>query len=182
MTTKEQERKALAQIKKIVDSLGEDSYIATAFEGCFEIAADNIENDFACSMKQRAESAEKKAAAAESAAKELGDRLAATMKTVQINHDNAMSEIRRLEEELAEARKMALDPWLYDRLMEDYGNQAKEHKDRMAELADIIVDHAEQADGPSFRNAVASYRVRKEHYEICDQVVRALEMMQPAGV
>ena len=60
--TKEQERKALAQIKKIVDSLGEDSYIATAFEGCFEIAEENIENDFACSMKQRVESAEKQAA------------------------------------------------------------------------------------------------------------------------
>ena len=55
MTTKEQEKKALEQIRKIVSSLGEGSYIATAFEGCFEIAEDNIENDFACSMKQRAE-------------------------------------------------------------------------------------------------------------------------------
>lgn len=36
MVTKEQERKALEQIKKIVDSLGADSYIATAFDGCFE--------------------------------------------------------------------------------------------------------------------------------------------------
>ena len=61
MTTKEQERKALEQIRKIVDSLGEDSYIGTAFEGCFEIAERNIDNDFGCSMKQRAESAEKKA-------------------------------------------------------------------------------------------------------------------------
>lgn len=60
MTTKEQERKALEQIRKIVEGLGEDSYIRTAFEGCFEIAEENIDNDFACSMKQRAESAEKK--------------------------------------------------------------------------------------------------------------------------
>lgn len=60
MTTKEQERKVLAQIKKLVDELGEDSYIGTAFEGCWLIAHDNIENDWACSMKQRAESAEKK--------------------------------------------------------------------------------------------------------------------------
>lgn len=30
MTTKEQERKALAQIKKIVESLGEDSYIGNS--------------------------------------------------------------------------------------------------------------------------------------------------------
>lgn len=60
MTTKEQELKALTQIKKIVDGLGEDSYIGTAFDGCFEIAETNIDNDWACSMKQRAESAEKK--------------------------------------------------------------------------------------------------------------------------
>lgn len=57
MTTKEQERKALEQIKKIVAGLGENSYVATAFEGCFEIAEENIENDFACSMKQRADAA-----------------------------------------------------------------------------------------------------------------------------
>lgn len=60
MTTKDQERKALEQIKKIVDSLGDDSYIGTAFDGCFEIAAKNIENDFACSMKERAEIAERR--------------------------------------------------------------------------------------------------------------------------
>lgn len=64
MTTKDQERKVLAQIKKIVEDLGEGSYIGMAFEGCFEIAEENIENDFACSMKQRAEAAEKKYRAA----------------------------------------------------------------------------------------------------------------------
>lgn len=58
MTTKEMERKALEQIRKIVEELGEGSYIATAFEGCFEIAEENIENDFACSMQQRKEAAE----------------------------------------------------------------------------------------------------------------------------
>lgn len=60
MTTKEQERKALAQIRKIVDGLGDGSYIGMAFEGCFEDAETNIENDWGCSMKQRAESAERK--------------------------------------------------------------------------------------------------------------------------
>lgn len=59
MTTKEQERKALEQIKKIVAGLGENSYVATALEGCFEIAEENIEYDMACSMKQRYEAAVK---------------------------------------------------------------------------------------------------------------------------
>lgn len=51
ISTKEQERKALAKIKKIVDELGEDSYIGTAFKGCFEIAETNIENDWGCSLQ-----------------------------------------------------------------------------------------------------------------------------------
>lgn len=58
MTTKEQERKALEQIKKIVEGLGEDSYVATAFTGCFEDAEENIENDFAFSMYGRFKSIE----------------------------------------------------------------------------------------------------------------------------
>ena len=52
ITSKDQERAALRKIHKIVESLGENSYIATAFEGCFELAEENIENDFACSLKQ----------------------------------------------------------------------------------------------------------------------------------
>ena len=61
MVTKEQERKALEQIKKIVDSLGADSYIATAFDGCFEDARENFENDFALCMKDRYETERKRA-------------------------------------------------------------------------------------------------------------------------
>lgn len=60
MTTKEQERKALEQIRKIIAGLGDLSYIGTALEGCLEIADQNIEYDFADSMKGRAEIADKK--------------------------------------------------------------------------------------------------------------------------
>ncbi len=57
LATKEQERKALERIREIVAELGEDSYVGTAFDGCFEIAESNIENDFLCSLKQRHEQA-----------------------------------------------------------------------------------------------------------------------------
>lgn len=49
--TKDQERKALEQIKKIVEDLGEDSYIAIAFDGVWELAEENIERDFGCSCR-----------------------------------------------------------------------------------------------------------------------------------
>ena len=51
MVSKDEERKALAKIKAIVDGLGNDSYVAMAFDGAFEIAEDNINNDFANSVK-----------------------------------------------------------------------------------------------------------------------------------
>lgn len=57
IATKEQERKALEQIRKIVDGLGKNSYVGTAFDGCFEMAEENIEFDCAYSMKGNYESA-----------------------------------------------------------------------------------------------------------------------------
>ena len=52
--TKQQERDTLEKIRKMVEQLGPDSYLATAFEGCFDLAAENIDNDWACSMADRA--------------------------------------------------------------------------------------------------------------------------------
>lgn len=43
--TKQQEREALDKIRKLVEQLGPDSYLATTFEGCFQLAAENIDND-----------------------------------------------------------------------------------------------------------------------------------------
>lgn len=59
MATKAEELRALEQIKDIVSQLGPDSYVAMAFEGCFEVAEDNIGNDWGCSLLQRAQAAEK---------------------------------------------------------------------------------------------------------------------------
>ena len=63
MTTKEQERKALEQIKKIVSGLEENSWVATALDGMIEDAEENIENDFANTWKGRAKDAETRAKA-----------------------------------------------------------------------------------------------------------------------
>lgn len=58
MATKAEERKALEQIRKIVEGLGEGSYISIAMEGMFEDAEENINNDFGVSMKDRWQTAE----------------------------------------------------------------------------------------------------------------------------
>ncbi len=51
IATKDQERKALEQIKKMVAELGDNSYLATAFTGAFELAEINIDDDAACSTQ-----------------------------------------------------------------------------------------------------------------------------------
>lgn len=61
IATKDQERKAIEEIRKIVDNLGENSYVGAAMEGVLELAKDNIENDFVQSMKESVETAEKRA-------------------------------------------------------------------------------------------------------------------------
>ena len=95
--SKQQERDALDQIRAIVDTLGPDSYLATAFAGCFEDAEENIKNDFACSMKQRLESAEAKRIEAELGYNRLVDKLAESEKALEA----ARADIEKKDEEIA---------------------------------------------------------------------------------
>jgi uncharacterized protein YeeX (DUF496 family) len=49
IATKQEEKNALLKIQKIVENLGENSYLGMAFEGIWKIAENNIENDFGVS-------------------------------------------------------------------------------------------------------------------------------------
>lgn len=55
MTTKQQERDALAKIEKILKSIDEDGYVNIAFAGCVEDARRNIDEDAAYSAAESAE-------------------------------------------------------------------------------------------------------------------------------
>lgn len=94
MTTKEQERKALDKIRKIIEELGQDSYIATAFEGCIEDAENNIEDDAAYSMKSRWEHAEEKLEDARQQAEEKRQEVEVYKKELQ----NSEANINRLND------------------------------------------------------------------------------------
>jgi len=60
MTTKEQERKALEQIKKILETLGADSYVGAAIDAeVLQAAEDNIGNDWMLSPSERIRNLEK---------------------------------------------------------------------------------------------------------------------------
>jgi len=52
IATKDQERKTLEKIKKMVAELGENSYLAAAFTGAFELAEQNIKNDWGLTTQE----------------------------------------------------------------------------------------------------------------------------------
>lgn len=120
MTTKEQERKALEQIRKIVEGLGEYSYVGTAMEGVLEVAEQNIEYDAAFSLfaqKNIAKKAEAEANKQAEISKEDADRFRR-----QLDAANAM---------LA-SRNQMLDE--KDRKIEEFYNRQVELMDKIAEL------------------------------------------------
>ena len=73
--TKDQEREVLQKIKKLIDSTGSDSYISAAFEGCIDLANDNIDNDWCMSFKDAAETAHANEMKAEAIAQERAEQI-----------------------------------------------------------------------------------------------------------
>lgn len=105
--TKQQERDTLEKIRKMVEQLGPDSYLATTFEGCFDLAAENIDNDWACSMADRARNAERHVA-------ELEDKLSESVKDYEAAHAAAHAvaeekdaEIAKLKDQLKQTQETA---------------------------------------------------------------------------
>lgn len=143
MTTKDQERKALEKIRKIVEELGEGSYIGMAFEGCFEIAEENIENDFGCSWKQRAERAEHDS------------------KVLQNAADTCKAERDEARKEVDDLKKRTLTGEDLHRIANLVTAKRISLKETMERAAKQIVDNAEHPAGHDFKNAVEDHREAK---------------------
>lgn len=179
--TKDQERDALATIKKLVEDLGPQSYLATAFEGCFQDAEDNIENDFAFSMKARYEAAEEKlrelggdynavktdAARAQERLEELG-RLVKTLKdenralTVRLAKRTFPEELRR-------------DLWMMAT------GEAEESRARMAKAAHMMALCADNPACVGFKESVAEYRKEEKRAKEMETRAAALDALEPKG-
>lgn len=123
MTTKQEERNALSEIRRIVDALGPDSYIGMAFEGLWEIASSNIENDFADSMKERWKSAREDAAHYHHACVDLTarvDELNRALDCAEEENASLRREIGSVSEERESLREeiVHLKARLYDYMVE----------------------------------------------------------------
>lgn len=149
--TKQQEREALEEIKAIVASLGETSYLATAFEGCFEDAENNIDDDAAYSMKDRWVSSEEKLAAANK-----------KISNMELDNRDLRLALEKAKQEAADAQQALRDKTLSPDDMEDV--QALVQQDifdlesNLKEAAQAIVQHADKPESEEFKQAVRDHR------------------------
>lgn len=157
--TKEQEREALEKIKAMVTELGPQSYLATAFEGCFTDAESNIENDFGDSMQRRWESANEKLSAAQE----------------EVNRLNA--QLTAAQEELEALRGKQLPAWLHSAAYSLVCEELATARKRMEETAETMADLADAPQDIAFAAAVKNYRAAKERREVCEQIVAGLEAL-----
>ena len=143
MATKEQERKALEKIRRIVTELGENSYVGMAFEGCFEIALDNINNDFGNDPMDLLRSAREEA---ESWKNKVADE---QLKAKAINEAH-LEEVNKLQETIERLTgQLASEKEYGDRKREEVGeatNTAMEYfdslqatKQKLEEAEDTII-------------------------------------------
>ena len=153
-TTKEQERKALEKIRKIVSDLGENSYLSMAFDGCFDIAESNIDNDFGDSPRENLAYAEKQIKDLEAKIEHLSEA-----NTVLQNRMSSMS-IEIVSKKSLQIAEEAIRKVRGDYLEEDI------------KLKNTIVENAETPDTEIFKNAVQRHKFLNNE---CEAYKKALD-------
>ena len=174
IATKDQERETLEKIKAMVAELGPQSYLATAFEGCFEDAEGNIENDFGDSMKGRVEMAEEKA-------RELGSQYnAAKMDASHLKDqlDDILVQLATAQEQIAALKRQQLPEHLRRDLWVMVTDEAQASRTRMAEAADKMAVGADNPECVLFKDYVARYRAEKSRAEAMEQRATELEALE----
>ena len=132
ISTKDQERAARKKIEAILESLGENSYVATAFTGCLEIAAENIENDFACSMQDQRDSARREA-------ETLRGKLAKMIESAKDQESSLSIANRRAEERERVADSLRKRAELAERTMRDEADRAGHLAEKCKRQAEELV-------------------------------------------
>ena len=170
IATKQQERDTLAAIRKMVEELGPQSYLATAFDGCFEDAENNIENDFADSMKTRWLRADAQLNAAKGTIEELEAQKRSMQETInRLQQENAEAEARRVTE---------TDLVHLIRLAEEDLAEAEQRRDAAAQ---DIVTYADNPASEEFRQAVAAHRNATSSVEAKKERLSRLNIIRNAG-
>ena len=164
--TKAQERETLEKIKAMVAELGPQSYLATAFEGVFEVAEMNIDEDAAYSFPGRVSLLEEQL-------KEMGSKYNAARSDVEV----LRSQLDHAQEQADALKKQQLPVWLHSAVYGLASAELATSKARMEQAAETMAYYAEAPQDIAFAEAVKGYRAAKERREVCEQIVKGLEAL-----
>lgn len=173
--TKEQERETLEKIKAIVAELGPQSYLKTAFEGVYEVAEMNIDEDAAYSFPGRVNILEEQL-------KEMGSKYNAAKSDVPILKkalEDAEAQLAAAQEQIAALKRQQLPEELRRDLWTMVTTEAEASRARMAEAADKMAIGADNPGCVLFKDSVALYRAEKTRAEAMEQRAAELDALEP---
>lgn len=176
--TKEQERKAVEKIRKIVSELGEGSYVGTALEGCLEDAESNIENDFGDSMKRRWEYAEAQLKTAREEIASLKNELAESEKDYEAAHAAAHEIAEKKDAEIAALRKQVLEADDLTDLIQLVTEKCFSLGEEVKNAAERIVEASGEPDSAAFKNAVNDHRAAKRNLDYYTSLIERASKAQ----
>ena len=161
MKTKNEERQILNQIAALIEEAGKDSYIAYAFAGCVEIAADNIKNDFANSMQSNVR------------------YLETELRDMSRHLDAANDEINQLKAKLKERKPIPVK--LYRDLWLTIEAQEAEAKNNILQAAEILsyIESDTETGIQSYINGLKQARIRRDS---AARLLAELEKIEPKNV
>lgn len=178
MTTKEQERQAIGKIRKIIEGLGENSYVGTAMEGVLEVAEQNIEFDAAFSLKARAEMAAKDVEELEKKNREQEEalkKLTEIIKKKENEEQMLRKEVERLQNSV---KSLKLPEDVYKSLWEMTFDRAATVKEEMQALADRMANAALEEGAVNIKELAQKYQSARRSQEIYEHVLATLESKQ----
>ena len=164
--TKEQERETLEKIKAMVAELGPQSYLKTAFEGVYEVAEMNIDEDAAYSFPGRVNILEEQL-------REMGSKYNAARSDVEV----LRSQLDHAQEQADALKKQQFPVWLHSAVYGLASEELATSKARMEQAAETMAYYAEAPQDIAFAEAVKGYRAAKERREVCEQIVKGLEAL-----
>jgi len=172
--TKEQERETLEKIKAMVAELGPQSYLKTAFEGVYEVAEMNIDEDAAYSFPGRVNILEEQL-------REMGSKYNAARSDVEVLNsqlDHVREQLAAAQEQIATLKRGHLPEELRRDLWVMTTTEAEASRARMAEAAEKMAVGADNPGCVLFKDAVTLYRAEKARAEAMEQRAAELDALE----
>lgn len=185
VTTKDQERQAVEKIRKIVEGLGENSYVGTAMAGVPEVAEQNIEYDAAFSLKEEKEIAERREQEQEKIAEKLKKELNELNERYKQLAIQRKEERENLTKQLQEAETLAnryrMPKDMYTSLWVEISEAEDRAQRGMMDSAILMSDHVGEEVSPNIRAAAESFRKYRRKNAECKNLLKMLEEKYEEG-